>query len=75
MDEIKLCFGQVVGHQIMMAHLDPLALELLEQVVSRSTASTEPVLPTRSASIRVTEPPPAPTSRQRQPSPTPIASS
>jgi hypothetical protein len=43
--------------------------------VSRSTASTEPVLPTRSASMRVTEPPPAPTSRQRQPSPTPIASS
>ena len=41
--------------------------------MSRSTASTGPVLPTRSESICVTEPAPAPTSRHRQPSPTPIA--
>jgi hypothetical protein len=45
------------------------------RLVLTSTASTVPVLPTRWASICVTEPPPAPTSRQRQPSPTPMASS
>jgi len=31
MDEVKLAFGQLVGQQVVTAHLDPIARELVEQ--------------------------------------------